>query len=144
MGRQMMATRMQIKLVQTGPVKFVATNPSDASAVIDGPSDMGGENAGLRPMEILLSALAGCSSMDVIHIMKKQRQHLERLEVEVHGERAEAVPAVFTSIHLRFNGYGTFDLLKFQKAVELSMEKYCSVSKMLQPTVTITAEGVLG
>lgn len=144
MGKRLMATSMQIKLVQTGPVKFVATNPAGASAVIDGPADMGGENAGLRPMEMLLLALAGCSSMDVIHIMKKQRQNLERLEVEVDGERADAVPAVFTRIHLHFKGYGLIDLLKFQKAVELSMEKYRSVSKMLQPTVTITAEGVLG
>jgi putative redox protein len=139
-----MAASMQIKLVQTGPVKFVATNATGASAVIDGPADMGGENAGLRPMETLLSALAGCSSVDVIHIMKKQRQNLERLEVEVEGERADAVPAVFTRIHLRFKGYGPIDLLKLQNAVELSIEKYCSVSKMLQPTVAITAEGVLG
>lgn len=139
-----MAASMQIRLVQTGPVKFVATNAAGASAVIDGPPDMGGENAGLRPMETFLSALASCSAVDVIHIMKKQRQNLERLEVEVHGERADAVPAVFTSIQLRFKGYGNIDLSKLQKAVDLSMEKYCSVSKMLQPAVSIAAEGVLG
>jgi putative redox protein len=140
----MAAGKMNIKLVQSGPVKFTATNATGASLVIDGPADMGGENAGLRPMETMLSALAGCSSVDVIHIMKKQRQELVRLEVDVEGERADAVPAVFTKIHLRFKGYGSIDLAKFQKAVELSMEKYCSVSKMLEPTVAITAEGVLG
>jgi len=140
----MAAAKMSIKLVQDGPVKFTATNASGASLVIDGPADMGGENAGLRPMETLLSALAGCSAVDVIHIMKKQRQELSRLEVEVDGERADAVPAVFTKIHLRFKGFGPIDLAKFQKAVELSKEKYCSVSKMLEPTVEITAEGVLG
>lgn len=139
-----MAARTQIRLVQTGPAKFVTTNAGGATGIIDGPADMGGENAGLRPMETLLSALAGCSSLDVIHIMKKQRQNLERLEVEVVGKRADAVPAVFTSIHLRFKGYGPIDLLKFQKAVGLSMEKYCSVARMLQPAVAITAEGVLG
>jgi len=139
-----MAASMQIRLVQTGPVKFVATNATGASGVIDGPADMGGENAGLRPMETLLSALAGCSALDVIHIMKKQRQNLERLEVEVNGDRADAVPAVFTSIHLRFKGYGPIDVSKLQQAIELSMEKYCSVSRMLQPAVVITAEGVLG
>lgn len=139
-----MATSMQIKLLQTGPVKFVATNAAGASAVIDGPADMGGENAGLRPMEMLLSSLAGCGAMDVIHIMKKQRENLERLEVEVDGERADAIPAVFTRIHLRFKGYGQIELVKLQKAVELSMEKYCSVFKMLEPTVAITFEGVLG
>jgi putative redox protein len=139
-----MAVSTQIKLVQTGPARFEARNAAGATGVIDGPANMGGENAGLRPMETLLSALAGCSSMDVILIMKKQRQELERLEVEAVGERADAVPAVFTKIHLRFKGYGAIDLKKFQKAVELSIEKYCSVSKMLQPTVAITAEGVLG
>ncbi len=139
-----MATgKMNIKLVQEGPVKFKAVNASGASLVIDGPADMGGENAGPRPMEALLSALAGCSAMDVIHIMKKQRQELTKLEVEVEGERADAVPAVFTRIHLRFVGHGPIDLAKFGKAVELSKEKYCSVSKMLEPSVAITAEGVL-
>ena len=135
---------MKVKLVQSGAAKFVATNAAGATGVIDGPADMGGENAGLRPMETLLSALAGCSSMDVILIMKKQRQNLERLEVEVEGERADAVPAVFTKIHLRFKGYGPIEIEKLKKAVELSIGKYCSVSKMLQATVTITAEAVLG
>lgn len=139
-----MAATMHVKLVQSGPVKFVATNATSASIVIDGPADMGGQNAGLRPMETLLAALAGCSALDVVHIMKKQRQTLERLEVEVEGERADAVPAVFTKIHLRFKGYGPIDPLKLQNAVDLSVEKYCSVSRMLQPTVAITAEGVLG
>ena len=138
-----MAASMQIKLVQDGPVKFVATNNSGASIVIDGPADMGGQNAGLRPMETLLAALAGCSALDVIHIMKKQRQNLERLEIEVNGDRADAIPAVFTKIHVRFKGYGEIDMAKLQSAVSLSMEKYCSVTRMLQPTVDITAEGVL-
>ena len=134
----------RVKLVKAGAAKFVATNAAGATGVIDGPADMGGENAGLRPMETLLSALAGCSAMDVMLIMKKQRQVLERLEVEVEGQRADAVPAVFTKIHVRFKGYGPIDLAKFQKAVQLSIEKYCSVSKMLRPAVAITAEGVLG
>lgn len=135
---------MKVKLVRNGPVKFEVTNASGAVSVIDGPADMGGEDAGLRPMETLLSALAGCSAMDVIHIMGKQRQDLERLEVEVEGDRADAIPAVFTKIRLRFKGYGPIDLAKFQKAVQFSMEKYCSVSRMLQPTVEIVATGELG
>jgi putative redox protein len=139
-----MAGITRIKMVQTGPARFVTTNAAGASGVIDGPADLGGENGGLRPMETLLSALAGCSAMDVLHIMKKQRQSPERLEVEVEGERSDAVPAVFTRIHLRFKGYGPIELEKLQKAVQLSIEKYCSVSKMLQPAVEVTAEGVLG
>jgi len=139
-----MAGTTRIKMVQAGPARFVTTNAAGATGVIDGPADLGGENAGLRPMETLLSALAGCSAMDVLHIMKKQRQNPERLEVEVEAERADAIPAVFTRIHLRFKGYGPIELEKLQKAIELSIEKYCSVSKMLQPAVKVTAEGVLG
>jgi putative redox protein len=139
-----MAGHTRVKLVQAGAAKFIATNAAGATGVIDGPADLGGEHAGLRPMETLLAALAGCSSMDVIKILKKQRQHLERLEVEVNAERADAVPAVFTKIHLRFKAHGAVDLKKLEKAVALSVEKYCSVSKMLQPKVEITAEGVLG
>ena len=139
-----MAANMRVRLVQSGPAKFTATNAAGATGSIDGPPDMGGVNAGLRPMETLLSALASCSAMDVLLIMKKQRQDLERLDVEVDGERADAVPAVFTKIHLRFVGYGPIDLKKLQKAVDLSIKKYCSVSKMLQPKVAITAESVLG
>lgn len=139
-----MAASLSVKLVQTGAAKFAATSPSGASLVIDGPADMGGENAGMRPMEVQLAALAGCSALDVVSIMKKQRQPLERLEIEVNGDRADAVPAVYTRIHLRFVGHGPIELEKLQRAVALSMEKYCSVTKMLEPTVTITAEGVLG
>lgn len=139
-----MAASMRVKLVQTGPIRFAVTNAAGASVVMDGPVEMGGANAGLRPMEMLLSALAGCSSMDVIHIMKKQRQNLERLEVEVEGERASTIPAVFTRIHLRFTAHGSIELLKFQKAVDLSMSKYCSIVRMLQSTVAITAEALLG
>ena len=138
-----MAASMRVKLVQTGPIRFAVTNAAGASVVMDGPVEMGGANAGLRPMEMLLSALAGCSSIDVIHIMKKQRQNLERLEVELDGERAATIPAVFTRIHLRFTGYGSIELLRFQKAVGLSMSKYCSIARMLQPTVAITAEALL-
>lgn len=138
-----MAANLKIRVERTENVQFVSTNAAGAKIVMDGPADMGGKDAGLRPMETLLSALAGCSAIDVIHIMGKQRQDLQGLAVEVEGERADAVPAVFTKIHLRFIGGGPIDLAKFQKAVELSMEKYCSVSHMLQPKAQITAEAVL-
>lgn len=139
-----MATNMHVRLVQTGAAKFTASNHAGAAIAIDGPAEMGGENAGLRPMETLLAALAACSAMDVLLIMKKQRQNLERLEMEVDGERADEIPAVFTRVHVRFKGYGPIDLKKFQKAVDLSIEKYCSVTKMLHASVEITAEAVLG
>lgn len=110
-----MTASMHVNLVQTGPVRFAATNAAGASVIMDSPVEMGGANAGLRPMEMFWSVLAGCCSMDVIHIMKKQRQNLERLEVEVEGERASTIPAVFTWIHLRFTAHGSIELLKFQR-----------------------------
>jgi putative redox protein len=134
----------RVKALQTGPVKFTASNEGGATIVIDGPADIGGEGAGLQPMETLLAALAACSAMDVVLIMKKQRENLERLDVEVDGERTDAVPSVFTKIHVRFKGYGSIDVRNLQRAVRLSMAKYCPVSKMLQPAAEITAEGVLG
>lgn len=135
---------MQVKIVQTGPARFEATSPAGAKVIMAGAGDTTGDPVGMRPMETVLTALGGCSALDVVHIMAKQRENLERLEVEVSGERADAIPAVFTKIHVRFTGYGPIDLTKLQKAVALSMEKYCSVTRMLQPTVEITSEGVLG
>ena len=139
-----MAKSLQISLKRTSAVGFLASNPTGNTVTIDGPPDLGGLDAGMRPMELILSGLASCSAVDVVHIMQKQRQPLENLVVEVDGERADAVPAVFTHIHLRFIGSGQITLEKFQHAVNLSIEKYCSVSKMLEPTVKITHEAVLG
>ena len=90
-------------------------------------------------MEAGLIALAGCSAMDVIHILEKQQKEpLEDLDVDVVGQRADAIPAVYTDIEVRFAASGAVDPHKLERAVRLSMEKYCSVSKMLAPTVNIT------
>jgi hypothetical protein len=78
-----MAANLKIRVERTENVQFVSTNAAGAKIVMDGPADMGGKDAGLRPMETLLSALAGCSAIDVIHIMGKQRQDLQSLAVEV-------------------------------------------------------------
>jgi putative redox protein len=133
---------VKMKLVHTGALRFEAVNEAGKSAWIDGPISLGGTEEGLRPMEMVLAGLAGCSSFDVLHILKKQRQHIERLNIEVEGERADAIPAVFTKIHLRFLATGELDESKLQKAVQLSVEKYCSVATMLMPKVEIlyTAE----
>ena len=94
---------------------------------------------GVRPMEALLMALAGCSALDVIHILEKQQKEpLGDLDVAVRGLRADAVPAVYTDIAVDFEASGSVNPAKLERAVKLSMEKYCSVAKMLQPTATIT------
>ena len=100
----------------------------------------GGRNAGARPMEVVLMGLGGCTTFDVMSILKKTRQQVTDCVVELQGERADAVPSVYTSIHVHFKVYGiNLDDAKVERAVKLSAEKYCSASLMLsQGNVEIT------
>lgn len=129
---------MRVTLTRTQGAQFVAKNAAGQTALIDGPADIGGQGEGVRPMEMLLMSLAGCSAMDVLLILNKQRQPIVDLTIDVEGQRADAVPAVYTDIHLVFTATGDLDATKLDRAVALSMEKYCSVTKMLEPTVRIT------
>jgi len=115
-----------------GQVKFLAESGTGHKVVLDGPADHGGENQGPRPMEMLLMGVGGCASFDVMMILKKSRQDVSDCRCELTAERADAVPAVFTKIHLHFVVTGTEikeNLVK--RAVSLSAEKYCSASIML-------------
>lgn len=131
---------MHITLNRKSGALFEAQNDRGQSIVLDGPADIGGVDGGMRPMEMLLVSLAGCSAVDVLHILQKGRQPIEDLRITVDGTRKDEIPAVFERIHLVFEAGGGVPLAKLQRAVDLSMEKYCSVSKMLAPTVDITAE----
>ncbi len=120
--------------------QFSAKSGSGHTVLMDGPPAYGGENAGPRPMEMILMGLAGCAAFDVVHILRKSRQELSKCLVQVEAERADAVPSVFTKIHLHFCLAGP-DLKESQvvRAIKLSAEKYCSASIMLaQAGVTIT------
>jgi putative redox protein len=117
----------------SGNASFKATSGSGHSVQLDGPPDHGGENLGPRPMEMLLMGLGGCSAFDVMSILKKSRQDVTACHAELEAERADAVPAVFTRIHLHFVVTGRSlkeNLVK--RAVSLSAEKYCSASIMLE------------
>jgi putative redox protein len=107
--------------------------------VMDGPEDHGGRNLGVRPMEMLLLGMGGCTEFDVIHILKKSRQDVRFCEVEMAAERADTEPKVFTSIHVHFKvgGKGLTEKA-VERAVKLSAEKYCSASLMLGKTAAIT------
>ncbi len=129
---------VEVKLKRVKNCNFEATNKGGQVAMIDGPPSLGGEDKGVRPMEMILMGLAGCSSMDLILILGKQRQNPEDIEVTVKGTRVDETPAVYSDIHMHFEVSGEVDLNKLQKAADLSVEKYCSVAKMLQPTVKIT------
>lgn len=113
-------------------VMFLGESGSGHTVVMDGPEDAGGRNMGVRPMELLLLGVGGCSSFDVINILKKGRQQVTDCRAELTAQRADAVPAVFEKIHLHFVVSGTgLDSEKVKRAVELSAEKYCSASIML-------------
>jgi putative redox protein len=112
---------------------FLAESGSGHSVVMDGPEDHGGRNMGVRPMEMLLLGMGGCASFDVMSMLNKSRQDVTDCRCELEAERADAVPAVFTKIHLRFvvSGRKLKDA-HVKRAVELSAEKYCSASIMME------------
>ena len=129
---------MQVQLKRTGNMKFEATGAAGVTAILDGPKKSGGTEEGLRPMETVLVALASCSAMDIVHILKKQRQELEDLDITVTGERVDAVPSVFSSIELHYQASGKVELEKLERAAQLSIETYCSVAAMLRDAVKIS------
>jgi putative redox protein len=134
----MTGKKHSLQLVQIGKAAFEASAAGGGSLIIDGAPDIGGEGRGMRPMEVLLSALASCSAMDVLHILRKQRQPIEHLEIAIEGERADAVPSPYTAIALVFTARGAIDDHKLQRAVGLAVEKYCSVSASLSPEIKVT------
>ncbi len=123
---------MKATVKWTDGAMFVGESGSGHAVVMDGAPDLGGRNLGPRPMEMLLIGTGGCSTYDVLGMLKKARQQVVDCRVEIEAERADAVPAVFTRIHLHFVVTG-IDLKasRVQRAVELSAEKYCSASIML-------------
>lgn len=108
------------------------SNNTDVKVHIDGPLEIGGEGLGVRPMELVLMALGSCSALDLVSILKKQRQRIDDLQIEVNGKRREETPNVFTNIHIEFRLSGDIDLAKAEKAAELAVKKYCSVHDMLE------------
>lgn len=124
---------MQARVKWLDNRKFVGESGSGHTVVMDGPETAGGQNLGIRPMEMMLLGMGGCASFDVVSMLEKSRQHVVNCEAVLEAERADAVPAVFTKIHIRFivSGFALKEK-QVQRAVELSAEKYCSASIMLQ------------
>lgn len=120
-------------------MSFVGESGSGHSVVMDGPPELGGRNLGVRPMEMLLLGLGGCSSFDVLLILQKSKQRVTDCEVEIEAERADKEPKVFTRIHLHFIVKGhDLSAEKVDRAIRLSAEKYCSASIMLAQMATVT------
>ena len=118
---------------------MIGESQSGHAVVMDGPPEFGGQNLGLRPMEMLLLGMGGCTQFDVVHILRKSRQEVTFCEVELSAERAETEPKVFTRIHVHFKVGGPGLTEKaVERAVNLSAEKYCSASIMLGATAEVT------
>ena len=118
---------------------FSATAGSGHSVTLDSSTDFGGRDRGMRPMEMLLLGLGGCTAIDVVHILRKGRQVVEDFEIQIEGDRAETIPKVFTEIRLHFVLRGTnLDPKKVERAISLSANKYCSASIMLGKSAKIT------
>ncbi len=130
---------MKCRIKWLDHMSFVGESDSGHSVVMDGAPDAGGRNLGVRPMEMLLLGLGGCTAFDVISILHKSRQQVVDCEVEIEAERAEDIPRVFTKIHVHFIVSGRdLEQNKVAKAVDLSADKYCSASRILEKTAAIT------
>jgi len=130
---------MKARVKWVEDMTYVGESGSGHAVVMDGPPELGGHNLGVRPMEMLLLGMGGCTAVDVIHILKKARQHVTDCVVQLAAERAETEPKVFTRIQVHFivTGSGLSDN-QVRRAVTLSAEKYCSASIMLGKTAAIT------
>lgn len=130
---------MKARIKWVEEVTFIGESGSGHAVVIDGPPDLGGRNLGIRPMELLLQGLGGCTAFDVMLILKKARQNVTDCVVEIDAERAETEPKVFTRIHVHFIVSGKdLNEKQVERAIKLSAEKYCSASIMLGKVAEIT------
>ena len=130
---------MKARLKWVDGVCFMGETGSGHAVVMDGAPEGGGRNLGPRPMELLLLGTAGCTSYDVINILKKGRQDVRKVTVEMDADRADTEPKVFTKIHFRFVVSGKAVKPELvERAIHLSAEKYCSASIMLGKTAEIS------
>jgi putative redox protein len=136
---------MIINLVkQEGAYHFEAANESGSTINIDASPAIGGTNQGPRPMELLIMGLGGCSGIDILSILRKQKIEPEGFQINIHAEREkDTTPSLFTEIHVRFTLKGDLDAGKVERAAQLSMDKYCSVAKTIEKTAKITYSVVI-
>lgn len=118
--------------------KLEAINESGESIMMDGSKDLGASESAFRPMQTLLASLAGCTAIDVINMLKRQRQRLDGFQIVVTSERTGGIPSPFTKINLHFVLKGKIKEQKIEKALELTHTKYCSVYFSLNPDIDIT------
>lgn len=130
---------MDVKIKWVDGVSFIGESETGHAVVLDGAPENGGRNIGMRPMEMLLIGMGACTSFDVVTILKKARQPIIDCVAEIHADRADEIPKVFTKIHVHFVVTGNnLNETQVERAVKLSAEKYCSASIMLSKACEIT------
>lgn len=116
-----------------------ATNEDGQRVQSDGAPSIGGSHKGMRPMEMLISSLGSCSAIDVINFLKKMRQPLDDIQLRIEAQREEdKAPSLFTEVHIHYILTGDLDPKKAEKAISMSVDKYCSVARILEKTAQIT------
>ncbi|MDQ0418167.1 putative redox protein [Croceifilum oryzae] len=131
---------MKIDIQWQGKMEFKTDTPSGHHITTDASSEVGGENLGPRPTEMLLSAVGTCSGIDIVDILTKMRLEVQSFSMEVSGERATEFPKKFTDVHMHYRLMGDLPVEKVRRAVQLSVEKYCTVSNSLSARITASFE----
>lgn len=133
-------SKVQLSLARkSGEFHMESTNQAGNTINTDGAPDIGGQGKGLRPMELLLASLASCSAIDIILIMKKQRQKLDDIKIDVKAERISVDRhSEFSNIHMSFHFFGEVKEEKAKRAIDLSLDEYCSVAQILNKTAKIS------
>lgn len=127
---------MELIITWTGKMAFKGETPSGHEIKMDAAEEIGGQNSGPRPTELLLNAIAGCTGIDIILILRKMRLEPTSFRMELSGERAEDHPKRFTHIHIHYGLEGDLPEDKVARAIQLSKDKYCSVSRSLNAEIT--------
>lgn len=132
-----MATKKAI-VKQVQGITFVGKTDSNHWVTMDGPENFGGSNAGIRPKELLMISIGGCTGSDVASILSKKKIKLNGFEINISADVAEEHPQVYTKMHLEYVFYGNnLPVKEIERAIELSLTKYCSVTAMLQKAMPI-------
>lgn len=130
---------MEINLIRkSGKFNFEAENESGFTVELDSKPAIGGEGKGFRPMEMLLIGLGGCSGIDMVNILTKQKEELNDIKINIKATRKEEeTPAIFDVIDIQFNLFGDLSVQKVERALQMTFDKYCSVSNILSRSATI-------
>lgn len=129
---------MEINLIRkNNKFNFEASNAVGQTVELDAKPEIGGEGKGFRPMEMLLVGLGGCSGIDVVNVLTKQKEPLNDIKISIKASRVEEMPPIFDVINIHFDLYGELNPQKVERAMALTFEKYCSVSNILERSATL-------